>query len=277
MSVKIHERFNSDKSKATLYLHLFYGNKKIRKLIKFNGVSLIIDNGRDDAYNNKIYAHATRYRNEIENKILDGMTPELAISDDYGITYFKFSQTVLRQYPKKNTIKNFKLALNNFKDFLHDRKLLVGGDLDFQLITPHMCHEFKFYLESLLNKEGERRISPNTIERRFGILKIVYNQAIDMEVIEFQRNPFSKVKHDRTLVNIEYLEWDEIERLYNLDLTDYIAQTKDNFRNNSKIGETLTLFIISCLTGMRFADVIIFANTLKNNKITIYKDIHQKT
>lgn len=168
---------------------------------------------------------------------------------DKKLTLLEFIDDFIKTSSKQiTTIKQYKLTQNNLLEF----KKAYQYPLDFDTIDAVFYDKF---MRFLLSKE----YSPNTIGSRIKNLKVFMNEAVERGLtsnIQFKSSRFKKPYEKSESI---YLTMDEIQNLYDLDLSD-----------NPRLEKVRDLFIIGCYTGLRFSDLEQLRNeNLIDNKTKI--------
>lgn len=117
--------------------------------------------------------------------------------------------------------------------------------IDFEKIDLDFFQDFKEFLQS-------KKYSQNTIAKHFKSLKSFLNEATERGINTNLAYKSKRFVVPEVEVDNIYLTSEEIEKIFNLDL-----------RNNEKLGRVRDLFILGCMTGLRFSD---WAITPKNIK-----------
>ena len=125
---------------------------------------------------------------------------------EYSLFNFMQSMIVtLKQRNQLRTAETYKAALNSFKKFRKNEDIMLDA------ITSDMMLSY----ESHLKHKGN---TPNTISFYMRILRAVYNNAVDNEIIE-NRNPFRKVFTGAEKTTKRALNLPTIKKIKNLDLS----------------------------------------------------------
>jgi integrase len=148
------------------------------------------------------------------------------------------------------TLKTYSNTLRHIKNFGQLKKHSLkfeDFDLDF----------YNAFVSYLTNELG---FAQNTIGSHIKVLKTFLNEATERGInknVEFRKRKFRKVYEDSDTV---YLNTNELEKLYNLDLS-----------KNQKLERVRDLFLVACYTGLRFSDFIQIKqeNIIDSNKIKI--------
>jgi len=157
------------------------------------------------------------------------------------------------------TIRSYEMAKVILKKYTSDRH----KKLTFESIDMDFYNDFVEYLNSAEHQRGKYK--PNVIGKFIKQVKTFMRYAYDNNYTQnrdFEKKGFKVFRED---VETIYLNEDELEALYNLELPNGEANVRD-------------AFLISCYTGMRYSDVdrLDVSNHIdfENNIITI---ITQKT
>lgn len=127
-------------------------------------------------------------------------------SNEYSLFNFMESMIVtLKQRNQLRTAETYKAALNSFKKFRNNEDVMLDAITSDTMLT----------YESYLKHKGN---TPNTISFYMRILRAVYNNAVDNEVIE-NRNPFRKVFTGAEKTIKRALNLSTIKKIKNLDLS----------------------------------------------------------
>ena len=170
----------------------------------------------------------------------------LRYSNEYSLFNFMESMIVtLKQRNQLRTAETYKAALNSFKKFRNNEDVMLDA------ITSDTMMLYESHLKSRGN-------TPNTISFYMRILRAVYNNAVDNEVIE-NRNPFRKVFTGAEKTIKRALNLTTIKKIKNLDLS---LSPKTDFARD--------MFMMSFyLRGMSFIDMAYLRKTdLENGHMT---------
>jgi integrase len=175
------------------------------------------------------------------------------------IDFIDYFQTYLDNYTKADA-RMIKIALNRFKDFLHDtpeyncfesynkKNNCFESHIKPEQLTRDMMIDFTEYLESRSKGEGAK-----TIYQRF---KKVINHALEHGVMKANPRKGVTIKVDDKVLRKDILSDDEIALLMNA-------------RHPKENANISNAFLFCLFTGMRFCDVkdLTFANVDYSNKL----------
>ena len=169
-------------------------------------------------------------------------------SNEYSLFNFMQSMIVtLKQRNQIRTSETYKAALNSFKKFRNNEDMMLDA------ITSDMMLSYESHLK-------HRGNTPNTISFYMRILRAVYNNAADNEIIE-NRNPFRKVFTGAEKTIKRALNLSTIKKIKNLDLS---LSPKTDFARD--------MFMMSFyLRGMSFIDMAYLRKSDLDNGRVIYR------
>lgn len=174
------------------------------------------------------------------------------------VNFLDYFQTYINNYSKKD-LRMVKIALQRFKDFLHDTPeySIFERNIKPEQLSKDMMVDFTEYLQSRGRGEG-----PHAIYARF---KKVVAYAVEHDVI--RKNPCTGVSItiDENVLRKEILSADEIQLL----------ATTHHSKENKVIRRA---FLLSCCCGLRFCDVkdLTFANVDYSNKLLKFEQSKTK-
>ena len=152
---------------------------------------------------------------------------------------------------KPSTIKEYNYTINDLKTFeKHIKRRIEWDTIDMKFYDAYMDYQY--------NVKGN---SQNLFGKRIKTLKTFLNDAYERGANKHLMYKGFKVLQKET--DAIYLTEDEIEKIYQLDLTE-----------NKRLEKVRDLFIVECNTGVRFEDLMHIENenVLENSiKIKIRK------
>lgn len=137
------------------------------------------------------------------------------------------------------TVYNHKNSLRRLMLFCEEEHL----SLDWELFNSRFEERFTAWLQ-------DKGYAANTIASQYSTMKIWLSEA-EASGIEVDKRYNKWITKSRDVENI-YLTEDEIERIYHLDLNSEELRPLINPRQ--KIEITRDMFVVACLTGLRFGD-----------------------
>lgn len=216
-------------------------NKEIRKILGYceEYVQLVT--------NNSLLASSTNTIEYSKESFIDFMKTRIDGNDymqrlqfaSFVENYIEQKQSDVNPHTRRilsvGTISNHKNALRRLKEFAATKNITLCWGL--------FTKDFERVFTAWMNEKG---YTPNTIAAQYSILKVWLSDAENKGLIS------DKAFHHycTTPINVEniYLSEDEINRIYDYDLSDLVAN------GQSQIEETRDLFIIGCWTGLRYSD-----------------------
>ena len=189
---------------------------------------------------------------EIVKEVFDRPTNEVAlINNNKDIYFVDFANYWLKTFadswktsPKETMSKLVKSQYQKFVDIFADFQVQKKVRYTLYGLTQDDVYEFVNWLE-------EDDYNSATIERNVGRLKFFLNRAAEMSLKVSQvRNQRIYIDKESSEVESVYLNEEEIQKIYNLDLSHDFEL--DNARDN---------LIISCFSGLRVSDLMTGLNT----------------
>lgn len=148
------------------------------------------------------------------------------------------------------TIKSYNTSVFHLDAYFDS----IGKRLDYDEI------DLNFYNSYLAFLTEKQKLSHNSIGKEIKNIKVFLNEATDRGLntnLDFRKKRFRKLTEETDKI---YLTLDEVDAIYNLDLSDtpYLDRARD-------------IFIIGCYTGLRFSDFsqIKEENVIDGNKLRI--------
>jgi len=189
---------------------------------------------------------------EIVKEVFDRPTNEVSlINNDKDIYFVDFANYWLKTFadswktsPKEIMSKLVKSQYQKFVDIFADFQAEKKVRYTLYGLTQDDVYEFSNWLE-------EDDYNSATIERYVGRLKFFLNRAAEISLKVSQvRNQRIYIDKESSEVESVYLNEEEIQKIYNLDLSHDFEL--DNARDN---------LIISCFSGLRVSDLMTGLNT----------------
>ena len=150
------------------------------------------------------------------------------------IDFFEFISNFIENSTKsKGTIVHYKQTFRLLKDYSSNKKKTVS----FNDINLDFYEIFVSYLR-------EKGYAENTIGAFIKDIKVFMNEAFERNLtsnVEYKSNRFKKPQE---ITDKIYLNLDEVQKMYDLDLS-----------KNKRLEKVRDLFVIGCYTGLRFSDL----------------------
>lgn len=229
--------------------------KKRVKNVALVGNSIEINNYLDLLKNkfNKIVAETIANGNIITKQSIKQIYHSISNKDqikveDDTMTFFKYCDDFISnkgrilksdaKRGKSTTVSAYKQAINHLKGLQEDE----GFKVDFETIDLEFYYNFIDYMQTKEKKDGSL-YSANTIGKHIKTLKTILNAATYDGYNTFLKYKHPEFKIVKELTTAIYLNNDELEKMYSLDLSKY--------PNHQKARD---IFIIGCETGQRISD-----------------------
>lgn len=211
-------------------------------------------------YTNKGIQPSTKVlKKQLKQKLGEAKNPNQIYFSEYFEQWIEREKKIAKGYDgkSKNTLRNYDLTRRTLKDF-EDKK---GIELQFQDIDIDFFYDFIEYLETYTKAK-----SPNTRFLYFTQIKKILNDSFKQGLHKNQKH--KDFEYSSVDVDNIYLTDFEILKIYQLDLTG----------KSQKLTQARDLFIVGCLTGLRFSDYTkISENNFKQtNDGWIYQTMTQK-
>ena len=121
--------------------------------------------------------------------------------------FYPFAKSIVESYKtdnKSGTYSRTSSVIAKMEEY--------APNLSFHDITPKFLSEYENHLKTKKSPN-----STNTIHANFKFIRLVFNKAFEMDVIEHSLNPFLKYKMKTEKTQREYLTEDELEAFNNVD------------------------------------------------------------
>lgn len=149
--------------------------------------------------------------------------------------FFKFYKEfidVSKNIRRESTLRVHRSTLKRLREFEKVKKV--------KLTLNSFNHKFEEQLTDFLI--SDYGLTNNTISRYFTSIKVVLNWAVDKG---YTKNlEFQKMKTKTTEGEIYFLTWDELIKLYELEV------------DNLKLRKVRDIFCFGCFTGLRYSDIM---------------------
>lgn len=151
------------------------------------------------------------------------------------------------------TVKVYRTTLNNLNGFAQDKLKkdaldFKDFDIDFPLRFQSWCYA------------KERKHSRNYVSKLFDVLRQFLRDAEEHDIETGKAWKTAKYMLSKTQTDEIALSIEEVEKIYHLDLNDSLGAIRD-------------IFVLACLTGLRFSDVTRVNNShivvLRKKEVTV--------
>ena len=150
------------------------------------------------------------------------------------LDFFNFVSDLINSSTKEErTTSQYKQTLRVLKEYERD----IKKEISFDSINMDFYDSFVGYLR-------RRGYSENTIGGYIKEIKVFMNEALDRKLTsntEFRNRRFKTLSETTDKI---YLNLDEVQKMYDLDLS-----------KNKRLEKVRDLFVIGCYTGLRFSDL----------------------
>ena len=212
------------------------GNKKIKSTRK----------GRDHKETTaKMNAIISKRYSDIQKEVIDLETLKKHVSSKnvkdvvFGKKaedFYSFADTVVKNYEidnKPGTFSRTQSVIAKLK--------LYAPNLNFNEITPKFLSEYENHL-----KTKKKPNSINTIHANFKFIRLVFNKAYQMDLIDLSLNPFLKYKIKTEKTQRDYLTEEELIAFYEVET-----------KLGSRIDLHKDMFVFSAYSGgLRVSDML---------------------
>ncbi len=151
--------------------------------------------------------------------------------------FFGFADEIVNAYKEDGKISTYithSSTIKTLKDYVK------GSAIMFQDITPDFLAKYEKYLQ---NKQN---LKINTIHKHLKFLRKIFNDALRLDKIEYQHNPFTKYKLKLEKTSRSFLSDDELKAIENV--TTVPGEKMDLHKK---------MFIFAAYTGgLRISDVL---------------------
>ncbi len=140
------------------------------------------------------------------------------------------------------------------------RLQLYRAQLAMEQMTPEFLRQYRTWLQTTYRKKDKQLLSKNGIWNAFKFIRMVWNEAIERQLVLPEQNPFRAFKFDgyeQDTSKIKWLELDDLDRL------ERVLQT-DRHLQQLTVGIGWR-FLAMCVCGMRISDAMAFDEAFFND------------
>jgi integrase len=262
----------NEKEKTLIYLFFSYDGKRLkcstgesinpsawnsesqRVRKSYTGASEInfcLDKLEEDV--KKIYRNLVSSGTSVTNELIkEKLLEDNANKKKDVITLFSFVEDYIKSITslrKSSSIVVYKNVLKTLKEY----QTLSKKRIDFDTINLDFYNDYSNYLIQ------QKKFKTNTLGKHIKTLKTFLNEATERGINtkrDYQSKKFKVVQEE---IDSIYLNESEIDHLY-----------KFNFTEKKSLEKVRDLFIVGCLTGLRFSDFSqLTPENIENGKIKI--------
>lgn len=159
------------------------------------------------------------------------------LKDKEKVDFIVYFQQYLDTLDKKGKVGSFRKGKSILKKLT---AYWPKSYLPFETITVTFLKQYEAHLRDVYNNK------PNTIHADMKLIRKVYQNALDEELVEDLKNPFRKYKLKWTKTKKEYLNEEELQRIEELELPE-----------GSPIFHHRNIFVFSSYAaGLRISDIL---------------------
>lgn len=122
--------------------------------------------------------------------------------------FFAFADEAVSNYKANGQISTY-ITQNSAVNTL--RKYVDGRSIMFQDITPEFLAKYERYLQT------EKELKTNTIHKHLKFFRKLFNDALRLDKIEYQHNPFTKVKLKLEKTTRTFLSDEELKKIEDVE------------------------------------------------------------
>ena len=202
----------------------------------------------------KSHPEAARLNNFIAHKIAEaqGLSLEMETASKYvepksikeailgksSVSFLKYADAYVEMSKLTNTVgtyKRYKAVVSKIRNYLNNK------DFTFNDLTPAFLKAYEKHLRS-----KEINNTSNTIHANFKVIRRIITEAINEEIMPFEKNPFLRYQVKSEKTTVDFLTEEELIKIESLVLNP--ESMKFHHRN---------MFIFACYAGgLRISDLI---------------------
>lgn len=204
------------------------------------------------------------------NYILKRQTFDLPISLDLLKKYLKSGKgndcfyDYAADVIKTKKLKDGKCLSDDTKRRYDDeikRMMQYKESLSFNQVDVNYLQRYKLWMCNEYKKKDGTRLHKNSIWKALSFVRMVYNQAIDDQLILSENNPFKQFavgSFEQDVDKIKYLDLDEVEKI------EMVLTTKANLLDKTTLSVGWR-FLAMCVSGIRISDAMMLDDMMFND------------
>ena len=196
--------------------------------------------------------------NEYENFVLKRQTIGLPVTKDILLKYLctgsvQYFAGAAVDIIKTRTLKDGKpLSEDTQRRYMDEvnRVSQFKQDLSFRDITPQFLASYKLWMQNVYLKKDGTRLDKNTIQKSLAVMRLIYNEAVERQLIPNEQSPFKSFKvgsYEQDYAKIKYLELSEVDKL------EQVLEQEQMPQLMYRVGWR---FLSMCVCGMRISDAM---------------------
>lgn len=166
-------------------------------------------------------------------------------------SFYSYAETVIENKKLKDGQGYSDETKRCYRDEL--KKLIeYRSELPFHSLDLRFLQDYKKYLQLDYKKKDGKRLNKNSIWKAFKFIRMVYNEAVDNEVIIPEDNPFKKFEvgsYETDVNKIKFLELDEVNKIEEV----LLCRSSDLEDLAVRVGWR---FLAMCVSGLRISDAM---------------------
>jgi len=146
----------------------------------------------------QVYEHETLSKSTTTRQLKE------KINGKSAVPFFAFADEAVATYKAEGKISTHithKATIHTLKNYVRSDNLM------FQDITPEFLGRYERYLKGTIN------IKTNTVHKHLKFLRKLFNDALRLDMIEYQHNPFPKYKLKLEKTSRQFLDEDELKAI----------------------------------------------------------------
>jgi integrase len=164
-------------------------------------------------------------------------------------SFCEFAERVLENKTLKGGTGYTEETKRRYRDEIK-RLLQYRESITFDMMSPEFLRAYRHWMQHSYKKKDGTLLSPNGIWNAFKFLRMIWNEAVEAQVVLPELNPFRTFKFDgyeQDLSKIKYLEREQVDQLEKILAMPHLKEI------TISIGWR---FLAMCVCGMRISDAM---------------------
>lgn len=165
--------------------------------------------------------------------------------------FYEFAEALLENKKLKDGKGYSPESKRSYRDEIK-RLMSYKEQVSFRDLTPNFLSAYKLWLQNEYIKKDGNRLDQNSIWKAFKFIRMVYNEAVRVDLIIGDENPFKKFDVGSCVEDpdkIKYLERHELEKIESLLLSPSHSLQELTIRIGWR-------FLAMCVSGLRISDAM---------------------